>query len=124
MPIAGRWAIYEYDRNSYMRVASGLKGDVIDVSDMTIMREDDEDYMSEQSRKMIECCNQAVLEMIQDMALHDELVVMTDLRCNPVRVKAREVHEKNPGLKLRDMEYTPIDVDIKQIINKRTNLLN
>lgn len=94
------------------------------MSDMTIMREDDVDYMSEQSRKMIECCNQAVLEMIQEMALHDELVVMTDLRGNPVWVKTREVLEKNPGLKLKDMEYTPIDVDIKQIISMRTDLLN
>jgi len=124
MPIVDRWVIYEYDRNSYKQVASGLKGDVIDMSDKTIMREDEVDYLSEQSRMMIECCNQAVLEMIQEMALHDDLVVMTDRHGKPVWVKAREVLEKNPGLKLKDMEYTPVDVDIKQIVSTRTNLVN
>ena len=51
--------------------------------------------------------------MIKEMTLHDELVVMTDRDGNPIWLKAREVLEKNPGLKLRNVEYTPVVVDIK-----------
>jgi len=113
MPIVDRWVIYEFDRNSYEQIAKGLKGDVIDMRDQTIMKEDEVDYLSEHGRLMIQSCNQAVLEMIQEMALHDELVVMTDLHGNPIWVKAREVLEKNPGLMLKDVDYTPVEVHVK-----------
>lgn len=119
MPIVDRWVIYEYKDNGYLQIADGYKGDVLDMNEKKAMREDEVAYSSEQSRLMIECCNQAVLEMIQEMALHDELVVMTDLDGKPIWVKAREVLEKNPGLKSRNVEYTPIEVDVKQIVNAR-----
>lgn len=119
MPIVDRWVIYQYDINGYRLVAEGIKGDVLDMCDKTIIREEDIAYMSKQNRLIIECCNQAVLDMIQEMALHDELVVMADLHGKPVWVKAREVLEKNPGLKSRNVEYTPIEVDVKQIVNAR-----
>ncbi len=68
---------------------------------------------------MIEACNKALLDMITECALHDSLVVLTDRNDNPIWVRAREVLEKNPGLKKRDVEYTPVEVDIKKIISER-----
>ena len=57
--------------------------------------------------------------MIIEEALHDGVVVMENRQGEPIWVKAREVLEKNPGLKLKDVEYTPIDVDIQEIINSK-----
>ena len=53
------------------------------------------------------------------MALHDELVVTADHNGKPIWVKAREILEKNPTLELENVDYTPIDVDIDDILNKK-----
>ena len=78
--------------------------------------ENDVKYSNSLIQRILECCNQAVLDMITEEALHDGVVVMEDPQGNPIWVKAREVLEKNPGLKLKNAEYTPIEVDIQQII--------
>ena len=54
--------------------------------------------------------------MITECALHDELVVMIDNNERPIWVRAREVLEKNPGLKLSNVEYTPVEVDIDEYL--------
>lgn len=122
MPIVDKWVIYRYDDNGYRQVAVGQKGDVFNISDENMMRDEGDVYLSEQNRLMIECCNQAVLDMIKEMAMHDELVVMTDREGNPIWVKAREVLEKNPGLKLRNVEYTPVEVDVKRIVDAKMSM--
>ena len=59
--------------------------------------------------------------MITEDALHDGVVVMENRQGEPIWVKAHEVLEKDPGLKLKDVEYTPIEVDIQEIINSRNH---
>lgn len=59
--------------------------------------------------------------MITEDALHDGVVAMENRQGEPIWVKAREVLEKDPGLKLKDVEYTPIEVDIQEIINSRNH---
>lgn len=81
--------------------------------------ENHECYLNDFDHKFIDECNEAVLEMIKECALHDELVVMTNNAGSPIWVRAREVLEKNPGLKNRNVEYTPVEVDIKEIIKGR-----
>lgn len=116
MPIVDHWDIYRYEGNAYVLLATGTKGETYHQFDNTVIMDNNVPYLSEQNKRFIECCNQAVLDMITEEALHDGLVVMTDASGNPIWVKAREVLEKNPGLKLKDVEYTPIEVDIQQII--------
>ncbi len=120
MPIVDYWNIYRYEDNVYVLLATGKKGETYDLSDNTIVMEGNESYLSERNKRFIECCNQAVLDMITEEALHDGIVVMEDRHGNPIWVKAREVLEKNPGLKLKGVEYTPIEVDIQEIINSKT----
>ena len=84
-----------------------------------MITDDNAPYLTEQNKRFIECCNQAVLDMITEEALHDGIVVMEDRHGNPIWVKAREVLEKNPGLKLKNVEYTPIEVDIQEIIHSK-----
>ena len=112
MPIVDRWSIYRYEGNAYILIAKGNKGETFDLNN-TIMMENNEPYLTEQDKRFIECCNQAVLDMITEEALHDGVVVMEDRQGNPIWVKAREILEKNPGLKLKDVEYTPVEVDIQ-----------
>lgn len=119
MPIVDHWEIYRYEDNAYILLSSGNKGDSYDLSDNMNMMENNVPYLTEHNRRFIECCNQAVLDMITEEALHDGIVVMEDRHGNPIWVKAREILEKNPGLKLKDVEYTPIEVDIQEIINSR-----
>ena len=119
MPIVDRWTLYRFESSSYVIIARGKKGDVYDLSDQSLMMENESTYFNEFDRRFIECCNQAVLDMIIEEALHDGIVVMEDRHGNPIWVKAREILEKNPGLKLKDVEYTPVDVDIQDIINSR-----
>lgn len=120
MPIVDRWVIYRYVDNVYIEMASGNNGDVLDLNDESMM-EDNVEYMNDFNRRFIECCNKAVLDMIKEEALYDRCVVMTDRQGNPIWVKAREILEKNPGLKLKNIEYTPVEVDLQQVINSRTN---
>ena len=87
--------------------------------DNPYLMENQEQYLTDEERRMLECCNQAVLDMIAECALHDQLVVKADANDNPIWVRAREVLEKNPGLKLADVTYTPVEVDIKNIIQNR-----
>ncbi len=119
MPIVDHWDIYRYEGNAYVLMATGNKGDTCDLFDNSIIMDNTLPYLSERNKRFIECCNQAVLDMITEEALHDGVVVMEDLQGNPIWVRAREVLEKNPGLKLKDVEYTPIEVDIQEIINSR-----
>ena len=124
MPIVDRWVIYEYGNGGYRQMASGHKGDVLYLNVDSMVRDNGDSYMSKLDLSMIECCNQAVLDMIREMALHDELVVLTDHEGNPIWVRAREVIEKNPDLKLENVDYTPIDVDVRQIIQSRMTQQN
>ena len=120
IPIVDHWDIYRYEGNAYVLLATGNKGETCDLFDDIIM-ENNVPYLTDHNIRFIECCNQAVLDMITEEALHDGVVVMEDRLGNPIWVKAREVLEKNPGLKLKDVEYTPIDVDIQDIINSKAN---
>ena len=117
MPIVDEWILYQFDKNEYHIIASGHKGDVYDLSANSIMKESDVTYYNHWTQRVLECCNQAVLDMITEEALHDGLVVMSDLQGNPIWVRAREVLEKNPGLKIKQVEYTPVEVDALDIIN-------
>ena len=118
LPIVDKWTVYRFEGNTYRLLASGLKGGTFDLPDNDmLMMEDNDVYLSEDQRRFIECCNKAVLDMITECALHDDVVVMEDRQGNPIWVKAREILEKNPGLKLKNVEYTPVEVDIQQIIN-------
>lgn len=117
MPIVDQWSIYKYENCSYIIIAKGQKGDTYDLIDQSLIMDNEVNYYSEFDRRFIECCNQAVLDMITEEALHDGVVVMEDRQGNPIWVKAREVLEKNPGLKLKNVEYTPIEVDIQKILN-------
>ena len=119
MPIVDEWLLYQFDNNNYRIIAKGFKGDTYDLADNSMMTENDVAYSEHWSQRVLESCNQAVLDMITEDALHDELVVMSDLQGNPIWVRAREVLEKNPGLKLKDVEYTPVEVDIQEIINSK-----
>ncbi len=121
MPIVNRWTVYRYENHSYTVIAKGRKGDTYDLTDQTLMTESDITYNNQLDRNFIECCNQAVLDMIIEEALHDGVVVMEDRQGNPIWVKAREVLEKNPGLKLKEVEYTPIEVNMQDIINLRVH---
>ena len=96
---------------------AGKKGETCNLYDSSIIMDNTVPYLSEQKKRFIECCNQAVLDMITEEALHDGVVVMEDQQGIPIWVKAREVLEKNPVLKLKEVEYTPIEVDIQEIIN-------
>ena len=120
MPIVDKWTLYRYERSSYTIIAKGKKGDIYDLSCPTQLMESENTYYSELDKRFIECCNQAVLDMITEEALHDGVVVMENSQGNPIWVKAREVLEKNPGLKLKDVEYTPVNVNIQEIINSST----
>lgn len=113
MPIVDQWCIYKYENCSYIIIAKGQKGDTCDLFDQSLIMDNEVIYNSEFDRQFIECCNQAVLDMITEEALHDGVVVMEDLQGNPIWVRAREVLEKNPGLKLKDVEYTPVEADIQ-----------
>ena len=73
-------------------------------------------YLDDFSKRLMDCCREAELNMIKELALHDELVVESDRDGNPIWVKAREILEKNPDLTLEDVDYTPIDVDRKEIL--------
>lgn len=115
MPIVDCWNIYQFEGNTYILLATGKKGETYDLLDNTIINQ--VMYLTEHNKQIIECCNQAVLDMISEEAVHDGIVVMEDSQGNPIWVKAREVLEKNPGLKLKDVEYTPVEVDIQEIIN-------
>ena len=97
----------------------GIKGELFDIEDKNAVMEPKQPYLSERQKRMIEACNKALLDMITECALHDDLVVLTDRDDNPIWVRAREVLEKNPGLKRTDVEYTPVEVDIKKIISER-----
>lgn len=119
IPIVDHWDIYHYQGNAYGLLATGKKGDTCDLFDNLIIMDNTVPYLSEQNKQFIECCNQAVLDMITEEALHDGVVVMENGQGEPIWVKAREVLEKNPGLKFKDVEYTPIEVDIQEIINSR-----
>ena len=118
MPIVDEWILYQFDNNEYHVIASGYKGDVYDLSANSIMKDSDSTYQNNWIQRVLECSNQAVLDMITEEALHDGLVVMSDLQGNPIWVRAREVLEKNPGLKIKQVEYTPVEVDAPDIINK------
>lgn len=116
MPIVDTWIVYQFEKSKYRIIATGRKGDIYDITDNSIVMENDVKYSNSLIQRILECCNQAVLDMITEEALHDGVVVMEDPQGNPIWVKAREVLEKNPGLKLKNAEYTPIEVDIQQII--------
>ena len=119
IPLVDHWDIYHYEGNAYVLMATGNKGESCHLFDNSIIMDSTAPYLTEQNKRFIECCNQAVLDMIIEEALHDGVVVMEDREGNPIWVRAREVLEKNPGLKLRDVEYTPIEVDIQEIINSK-----
>ena len=121
MPIVDKWVIYRYENSSYIILAKGLKGDTYDLTDPSIIMDNEVTYISDFDKRFIECCNQAVLDMITEEALHDGLVVMEDNRGNPIWVKAKEILEKNPDLKQKDAEYTPVEVDIQEIISSKTH---
>ena len=118
-PIVDQWDVYRYEGNAYVLLASGKKGESCDLFDDSIIMDTTMPYLTEHNKRFIECCNQAVLDMIIEEALHDGVVVMENRQGEPIWVKAREVLEKNPGLKLKDVEYTPIEVDIQEIINSK-----
>ena len=122
MPIVDKWVIYRYENSSYIILAKGLKCDTYDLTDPSIIMDIEVTYISDFEKRFIECCNQAVLDMIIEEALHDGVVVMEDSQGNPIWVKAREILEKNPDLKLKDAEYTPVEVDIQEIIGSKTHL--
>lgn len=119
MPIVDHWNIYLFKGNAYTLLDSGKKGEISNLFDKSIIMDNSTPYLTEEQKRFIECCNQAVLDMITEEALHDGIVVMENRQGEPIWVKAREVLEKNPGLKLKDVEYTPIEVDIQEIINSR-----
>lgn len=119
MPIVDQWTIYRFENNTYIIMAKGQKGDIYDLTNESSIMESETTYYNEFEKRFIECCNQAVLDMITEEALHDGVVVMEDHQGNPIWVKAREILEKNPGLKLKDVEYTPIEMDIPEIINSK-----
>ena len=119
MPIVDQWNIYQYEGNAYALLDSGKKGEISNLFDKSIIMDNSTPYLTEEQKRFIECCNQAVLDMITEEALHDGVVVMENPKGEPIWVKAREILEKNPGLKLKDVEYTPIEVDIQEIINSR-----
>lgn len=120
-PIVDQWDVYRYEGNAYVLLASGKKGETCDLFDSSIIMDTTVPYLTEQNKRFIECCNQAVLDMIIEEALHDGVVVMENRQGEPIWVKAREVLEKNPGLKLKEVDYTPIEVDIQEIINSKAN---
>ncbi len=119
MPIVDKWSIFRYENDDYHLIASGRKGEVYDLANHIAM-EEQTTYSASQLERFLAACNKAVLDMITECALHDELVVMIDKKDRPIWVRAREVLEKNPGLKRRDVEYTPIEVDLKEIVKQRT----
>ena len=120
VPIVDTWMIYGFKDDDYIMICKGTKGQECPLfDDDSVMKEPQEVYLTDLERRFIAACKQAVLDMITECALHDELVVMTDRNDNPIWVRAREVLEKNPGLKKRGVEYTPVEVDIKKIISDR-----
>ena len=122
IPIVDCWNIYRYEGNAYVLLASGKKDETCNLSDTSIFMDNTTPYLTEQNKRFIECCNQAVLDMITEEALHDGIVVMENRQGEPIWVRAREVLEKNPGLKLKNVEYTPIEVDIQEIINSKHSI--
>lgn len=121
MPIVDKWTlIYNYKKRHI--VAQGNKGQVLDIIDNLLFeeimhtQEPTIPYLDDFSKRLMDCCREAELNMIKELALHDELVVESDRDGNPIWVKAREILEKNPDLTLEDVDYTPIDVDRKEIL--------
>lgn len=82
-------------------------------------REPEIHYGDKVDNLLIKCCREATLDMIKEMALHDELVVTADLDGAPIWVKAREILQKNPTRELENINYTPIDVNIDEILNSK-----
>ena len=78
-------------------------------------------YLPDFSQQLIECCRAATLDMIKEMALHDELVVTADRNGKPIWVKAREILDKNPDLTKQNVDYVPVDVNIDEILNNKNN---
>ena len=74
---------------------AGKKRETCNLFDSSIIMDNTVHYLAEQKKRFIECCNQAVLDMITEEALHDGVVVMEDMQGNPIWVKAREVLEKS-----------------------------
>lgn len=80
----------------------------------------EEKYLTDEQRRFIECCNKAVLDMVTEMALHDDLVVWEDREGNPIWVRARDLLEKNPGLQSNEyIELTPIPIDLDRPIDEQ-----
>lgn len=124
MPIVDKWTlIYNYDKNHI--VARGYKGQAFDIEDNILFdefmqaQEPEVSYGTDFSQRLVDCCRNATLDMIKEMALHDELVVTADRDGNPIWVKAREILEKNPDLTLEHVDYVPVDVDIDEILKKK-----
>lgn len=121
-PIVDKWTVYYYFKNDYIIVDKGVMGDKVtfhaasDVDNPQAREAPVALYCSAEERRFLDCCNRAVLKMITECALHDELVVMIDNNERPIWVRAREVLEKNPGLKLNNVEYTPVEVDIDEYL--------
>ena len=121
IPIVDEWTvIYNYEKEHMM--AHGIKGQVYNVEDAVLFndfmmaKEPTIPYDSDFSKRLMDCCREAKLNMIKELALHDELVVESDRDGNPIWVKAREILEKNPDLTLEDVDYTPIEVDRNEIL--------
>lgn len=93
-------------------VARGSKGgtnEIINETDFAIIMAQEEQvaYSSSFVHQFEECCRLAVLEMIKEAALHDRLVLMPAPDGSAIKVRAKEVLQKNPDFKLRNVIYTP-----------------
>ena len=124
--IVDRWVIFRFDNGQYVMMDSGSDGKAIDIhinndfEAQYIVIEEDKKYLTDEQQRLIECCNQAVLDMVKEMALHDDLVVWEDRNGNSIWVRARELLEKNPELKSREhVELTPVAIDPDRPIDEQ-----
>lgn len=124
MPIVDKWSIVSNYKYRCI-IAEGGKERPFDISDLpsfySIMtvKEPKVPYLSAYSKEILDCCKQATINMLKELALHDDVVVMSDADGNPIWVKAQEVLNKNPTLDLEDGDYTPIDIDSYKLQKKK-----
>lgn len=119
MPIVDKWTIIN-TYPDFFTIAKGSNGKVIDIQNYSTFnhimeaKEPEVIYGDDFDKMLVKCCREAALDMIKELAIHDELVVAAGHDGNPIWVKANEILEKNPELALRNVEYTPIDIKIKK----------
>jgi len=117
MPIVDKWTIINTYPN-FFTIARGSYNNTIDIQSFNIFndimeaKEPEVIYGDDFDKMLVKCCREATLDMIKEMAIHNELVVTAGHDGKPIWVKASEILEKNPELTLRNVEYTPVDIKI------------